>query len=62
MENLDKKTESELQGLLGQKRVALREVRFGIAHSKHKNTMESRDIKKDIARINTALKSKSIKS
>ena len=40
---------------LNEKRLSLRDVRFGVAGSKSKNVKEQRNIKKDIARIHTAL-------
>jgi ribosomal protein L29 len=38
------------------KRLSLRDIRFGVAGGKSKNVKEQRNIKKDIARIHTALK------
>jgi len=50
-----KKSESDLMKELSEKRLALRELRFGKAGSKNKNVKEQKTIKKDIARILTAL-------
>lgn len=51
-----KKSKTDLMKDLAQKQVALRDIRFGIAGSKNKNVKEQRNIKRDIARIKTALK------
>ena len=45
----------DLKNELEEKRVLLRNIRFGLAGSKSKNVKESKNIKKDIARIKTAL-------
>lgn len=50
----DKKTE-DLVKELKEKRRALQEFRFGMAGSKIKNVKEGRTLKRDIARILTAL-------
>ncbi len=52
---LREKTESERKSLLKDKRDALRRFRFQVARSKIKDTKEAREIRKDIARINTLL-------
>lgn len=54
--DLNKKGLSELEKLLSSKRKELQEFRFGIAGSKVKNIKEGRNIKRDIARIMTAIK------
>jgi ribosomal protein L29 len=50
------KERTELLKMLNEKRLTLRDIRFGTAGSKNKNVKEQRNIKKDIARINTLLK------
>jgi ribosomal protein L29 len=50
-----KKSRVDLMKELNEKRLSLRDVRFGVAGSKSKNVKEQRNIKKDIARIHTAL-------
>ena len=49
------KTKEELKTLLGEKEKALQAFRFGIAGSKIKNVKEGRGLRRDIARILTAL-------
>jgi ribosomal protein L29 len=56
MKELIKKTNTELQKLLEEKRKALSDFKFQIAGSKIKNVREGRKIKKEIAQILTALK------
>jgi len=53
---LNKKSETDLVKELDEKRLSLRDIRFGLAGSKNKNVKEQKMIKKDIARIHTALK------
>ena len=48
----------ELQRLLREKRERLRQLRFDLAGGKVKNVRETRETKKDIARILTFLKLK----
>ncbi len=55
MKDFKNKTEKELKALLGEKRVALRNFRFSVAGSKVKNIKEGYAIRKDIARILTAI-------
>ena len=55
---LDAKTPADLSKLLGEKRETLRAFRFGAAGAKAKNVREGRSIRKDIARILTALHAK----
>jgi len=50
-----KKNKNELEKELDEKRLSLRDVRFGIAGSKSKNVKEQKTLKKDIPRIKTAL-------
>ena len=52
------KNKSDLEKELGEKRLAVRDIRFGMAGSKNKNVKEQKNIKKDIARIQTALNQK----
>lgn len=54
MKEYAQKTKAELMTLLGDKRKALREFRFGAAGSKARDVKEGRGLKKDIARILTA--------
>ena len=54
---LKEKTEEELAKLLQEKQAKLVKTKFGVASKQHKNYKEIVDIKKDIARINTALNS-----
>jgi ribosomal protein L29 len=55
MSDLTSKTQKELIKLLGDKKDALQGFRLGNARSKTKNVKEGRTIRKDIARIMTAL-------
>lgn len=55
---LTKKSEADLEKELSEKRLALRDIRFGLAGSKNKNVKEQKMIRKNIARIMTALKNK----
>lgn len=57
VQELRKKTKSELQKLLRERRERLRQLRFDLASGKLKNYREIRQVKKDIARILTILKS-----
>ncbi|MEK7116988.1 MAG: 50S ribosomal protein L29 [Patescibacteria group bacterium] len=50
-----KKSRADLIKELDEKRLSLREIRFGLAGSKSKNVKEQKMIKKNIARIETAL-------
>ncbi len=52
---ITKNNSTELIKELGDKRLALRDLRFGIAGSKTKNVKEQKMIKKSIARIKTVL-------
>jgi ribosomal protein L29 len=51
-----KKNKADLIKEIGDLRVSLRDVRFGVAGSKDKNVKRYANIKKDIARLNTMLK------
>ena len=53
---LRKKSKSELRKTLGGKGEKLRALRFGLSGGKVKNIREIREIKKDMARILTILK------
>ena len=55
---LQKKTKEDLTKELGEKVLALHDIRFGSASGKSKNVKEYANIKKDIARMKTLLKSK----
>ena len=52
------KTPADLSKLVAEKREALRVFRFGGAGAKTKNVKEGRAIRKDVARILTALSAK----
>ena len=55
--DITNKTAADLGKLLSDKREVLRVFRFGAAGAKSKNVKEGRAIRKDIARIMTALSS-----
>lgn len=55
MKDITTKTAPDLAKLLSEKREALRVFRFGTAGSKAKNVKEGMTLRKDIARIMTAL-------
>ncbi len=52
------KTPADLTRLIAEKREALRVFRFGSAGAKAKNVKEGRTIRKDIARMLTAMNAK----
>lgn len=56
MKDITIKTAPDLVKMLSEKRELLRVFRFGAAGAKAKNVKEGRTIRKDIARIMTALK------
>jgi ribosomal protein L29 len=56
MKNKATKTKSEILKELSDKAIALRDIRFGVAGSKQKNVKEASNIKREIARLKTALK------
>ena len=56
MKEISNKTATDLNKMLIEKREALRIFRFGAAGAKTKNVKEGRAIRKDIARVLTALK------
>ncbi len=53
----ENKKKEDLMKELGEKRVALRDMRFGVAGSKSKNVKEQKTVKREIARIETVLSS-----
>lgn len=55
MNDFSKKTKEELAGLAVEKREALRKFRFGMSGSKTKNVREGRMLRRDIARVLTAI-------
>jgi ribosomal protein L29 len=57
MKDLNTKSKKDLIKMLNDKRDALQSFRFGGAGSKVKNVKEGKNIRKDIARIMTALHS-----
>ncbi len=58
MKDIKTKTPADLNKLLNEKREALRVFRFGATGAKTKNVKEGSSIRKDIARIMTALNRK----
>ena len=52
------KDAAELTKIVGDKREELRVLRFGAAGSKNKNVKAARTLRKDIARVLTALNAK----
>lgn len=58
MKDIQNKTAADLRTMLAEKREALRVFRFGAAGAKTKNVKEGRTIRKDIARIMTAINAK----
>lgn len=55
MKDITTKTPADLQKMISDKREALRVFRFGAAGAKAKNVREGRAIRKDIARMLTAM-------
>ncbi len=55
MKDSVKKSKTDLIKELNEKSLALRDIRFGVAGGKSKNVKEYSNIKKEIARIKTAL-------
>lgn len=53
---LTKKNKVDLVKSLDEKRILIRDIRFGTAGSKSKNVKEQKNLKKDIARIKTELR------
>ncbi len=56
MKDILKNDKEQMKKLLAEKKQALQQFRFNMQGSKVKNVREGRNMKKDIARINTALK------
>lgn len=56
--NFKDKTNRDLTKLLGEKKDALSDFRFGISGSKTKNMMNGRNIRKEIAKILTEISSR----
>lgn len=56
------KTKEEIEKLLSEKRLALKGFRFGIAGSKVKNMKEGGDLKREIARMITAINGMKLKN
>lgn len=56
MKDLANKNKTELLKELNEKKLAVKDLRFGIAGSKNKDVKSFSKIRKDIARIMTALK------
>ena len=54
-ENYQKQSAGELEKLLVEKRTALRAIRFGATGGKSPNVKAGRELRKEIARIMTAL-------
>ena len=55
MKEFKDKNKNELKKMLGDKSLALKNFRFGIAGSKIRNVKEGKALRKDIARILTEL-------
>lgn len=55
MKDLRDKSIKELNAMLSEKRVALKNFRFAVAGSNTRNVKEGDSLKKDIARILTAM-------
>lgn len=62
MADLNTKTVETLQSELAEKREALRMFRFGGAGSRSRNVREGRTLRKEIARILTAINAKKLAS
>lgn len=60
MKDLVNKSRKDLQAILSEKRVALKDFRFAVAGSNTRNVKEGNDLKKDIARILTAMNIKPV--
>jgi ribosomal protein L29 len=58
MKDITNKTHADLAKLASDKRESLRVFRFGAAGAKTKNVKEGKGIRKDIARILTAMNAK----
>lgn len=60
MSDYSKQDIPELQKALADKRESLRSFRFSISGSRARNVREGRELRKDIARIMTELRSRAI--
>lgn len=60
MADISKKDVSALQADIAEKRESLRKFRFGEAGSRSRNVREGRTLRRDIARILTELKSRTL--
>jgi len=58
MKEITTKTTADLNKLIAEKQESLRTFRFGTAGAKTKNVKEGRGIRKDIARMMTAISMK----
>jgi ribosomal protein L29 len=58
MSDINKKNDKDLHKLLAEKRVALREFRFGLSGSKVRNIKEGRNLRREIAQILTEVTSR----
>jgi ribosomal protein L29 len=56
IQDILKNDKDGMKKLLSEKKESLQQFRFNMQGSKIKNVREGRDLKRDIARINTALK------
>jgi ribosomal protein L29 len=56
IQDILKNDKDSMKKLLSEKKESLQQFRFNMQGSKIKNVREGRDLKRDIARINTALK------
>ena len=62
MADYSKSDIGELRKLIAEKRETLREFRFGGAGSRSRNTREGRNVRKEIARMMTAIRTQEIAS
>ncbi len=62
MSDITQKKVEELQSSIAEKREALRAFRFGGAGSRARNVREGREIRKEIARMLTELRARTIAS
>ncbi len=60
MSSIKDKKDTDLHKELDEKRKSLRKFRFEVAGSKIKNIKEARNIKKEIARVLTELKNRTL--
>jgi len=60
MDEIRKKSDSDLRKSLEEKRNALRNVRFGLSGSKTRNVKEGMNLKKEIARILTEVNARKL--